>query len=284
MSEVDKLHNMFEKILEHEEPKIIKEYEKECDCLRHGKYMVHCCEFEDGSVSYFPKNCPKCEEERKAEKIAKEAEKSKKEIIERYKASNISPEFFNKDLSDYVANTEGQKAARQAVEDMIKSGKGKIIIIGNNGVGKSMLGSIAVKNLGGKIYTMYEIATRIRQSYSAGSKETELQIVNELINEPLLVIDEAGRIKMSEAIQDWFSYILDKRHSRDKPFIILGNLHFKKYCEQNGCAYCFENYFGKDILSRLKQNSTIVEIITNDKRSEDRTCHFVSDRSYKGVK
>ena len=61
MSDVDKLHNMFEKILEHKEPKIIKEYEKECDCLRHGKYMVHCCEFEDGSVSYFPKNCPKCE-------------------------------------------------------------------------------------------------------------------------------------------------------------------------------------------------------------------------------
>ena len=145
----------------------------------------------------------------------------------------------------------------------------------------TMLGNIAVKIMGGKIYTMYEIATRIRQSYAAGATETELEILNELINEPLLVIDEVGRLKMSESVQDWFSFILDKRHTYNKPFFLIGNLHFNKDCDkkkEGGCQKCFENYFDKDILSRLTQNSVIIEIIADDNRREEHSCKFITDR------
>lgn len=145
----------------------------------------------------------------------------------------------------------------------------------------TMLGEIAVKIMGGKIYTMYEIATRIRQSYLPGAKESELEILNELVEEPLLVIDEVGRLKMSEAVQDWFSYVLDKRHTYDKPYFIIGNLHFRNDCndkERGGCPKCFENYFDTDILSRLTQNSIVVEIIAKDNRREEHSCNFISDR------
>lgn len=145
----------------------------------------------------------------------------------------------------------------------------------------TMLGNIAVKIMGGKIYTMYEIATRIRQSYIPGAKETELDILNELIDEPLLVIDEVGRLKMSEAVQDWFSYVLDKRHTYNKPYFIIGNLHFKNDCEKKesgGCPKCFENYFDTDILSRLTQDSIIIEVIANDYRREEHSCKFITDR------
>ena len=65
---------------------------------------------------------------------------------------------------------------------------------------------------------------------------------------PFLCIDEVGRIKNTEAVQDWFSYILDKRHSEGLPFMLIGNLHFKKDCKDGGCPKCFENYFDNETL------------------------------------
>lgn len=275
------IENLLANMLNHEEPKIVEESDRITNCLTHGPYSIHYIKFEDGTERITPKTCPKCEEERALERKLHEEEKARIELLKEYRSRNISPEYFDKTFDDFVATTKGQKAALKAVKDIISSGKGKLILIGTNGVGKTMLGNIAVKIMGGKIYTMYEIASRIRQSYSADSKETELEIVEELVNEPLLVIDEVGRLKMSEAVQDWFSYILDKRHTYDKPYFIIGNLHFRNDCEkkeQGGCHKCFENYFDKDILSRLTQNSIIIEVIADDKRREEHSCSFITDR------
>jgi DNA replication protein DnaC len=247
-------------------------------CPVHGEYTVKKFIYNDGTSIEIPNGCPTCEEERVNAYKERVEKQVREKTYEEYKASNISPEFFDKTLADFVPETKAQKAALQAIETIVSSRKGKLVILGTNGVGKTMLGSIAVKLLGGKIYTMYEISVRIRQSYSANSKETELDILNELVNEPLLVIDEVGRVKMSEAIQDWFSYILDKRGSQNKPYILLGNLHLKNDCEQGGCPGCFENYFDKDVLSRLTQNSVIIIIDAKDYRRNEHSCTFISDK------
>jgi len=271
--------NIVQNMLNDEGPKLIEEGDREDKCIIHGSYKVHFVRYDNGREIVTPKVCPMCEKEREEEKRQREAEKNRIELLEEYRSRNISPEYFDKSLSDYIPTSKGQEAALKGVNDIITSKKKKLILIGSNGTGKTMLGNIAVKIMGGKIYTMYEIATRIRQSYMPGSKETELQIVNGLIEEPLLVIDEVGRLKMSEAVQDWFSYILDKRHTRGKPYFLIGNLHFKKDCGQkDGCPKCFENYFDKDILSRLTQDSTIVEIFAEDKRREQHTFNFITDR------
>jgi DNA replication protein DnaC len=281
MDEIKTMDSMFSNMLHFEEPKVVEECDKDAECAVHGKYQTHYIKFDNGSEIFEPRFCPKCEEERILEHRQREAEASRIMLLEDYRRRNISPEFFDKSLDDYVATTKGQKAALKAVEDIVSKRKGKLILIGTNGCGKTMLGNIAVKIMGGKIYTMYEIATRIRQSYIPGAKETELDILNELINEPLLVIDEVGRLKMSEAVQDWFSYVLDKRHTYNKPYFIIGNLHFKNDCEKKengGCPKCFENYFDTDILSRLTQDSIIIEIIANDHRREEHSCSFITDR------
>lgn len=241
--------------------------------------------FEDGREE----GCPICLEEKSAELKRKrleeqdaewrkeKTEQEKSLQIELCKKLNISPEFYLATLDDYKPKTKAQEEAKKAVEEMIKTASGKIILLGSNGAGKTMLASITARELKGCIYTMYEIATMIRQSYTAKAEKSELEIVRELVELPFLAIDEVGRIANSEAVQNWFSFILDKRHTRKLPTIIIGNLHFKKDCEQGGCPKCFENYFDKDILSRFHEDTSVIVIKAPDQRKENKSLKYITD-------
>lgn len=256
--------------------KIESKTEVEKTCEKHGLYKAQVIKFVDGQSEV--SGCPFCiEEEHMAEENLRKLEnKALTELknLERCKAANIRPEFYNITLEDYKPKTNGQEFAKEAVRKMIETKSGKIVILGSNGVGKTMLSSIAAKELGGKIYKQYEIATMIRQSYSANSDKTEMEIVKELSEIPFLAIDEVGRTANSEAVQNWFSEILDERHSRNLPFMLTGNLHFRKNCTENGCSKCFENYFDNDILSRLRQNATIIVIKAPDERTDKSSVYF----------
>lgn len=267
-------------------PEVIKEYEKEMECEIHGKYIATVEELSNGETRI--SKCPECEKIRQAEReeeqkrqAEREKERAEKEWQEyqlrENQNTNMRKEFYNKTLSDYQPKTEGQKKALEAVEEMQRTRKGKIILLGSNGAGKTMLGSILARDMGGKIYTMYEIATMIRQSYTPKAEKSELEIVNELATIPFLCIDEVGRIKNTEAVQDWFSYILDKRHSEGLPFMLIGNLHFKKDCKEGGCPKCFENYFDNDILSRLHEDTTIIVLKSDDNRRATNSLKYFSD-------
>lgn len=252
-------------------------------CIKHGPYQAKV--FADGTELA----CPLCISENKTEKVKRELEREHKEIVERKereeteehikycKSLNVSSEFYFSNLEDYIPKSKGQEVAKKAVEEMIKTRTGKIILLGSNGAGKTMLASILCKTLKGRIYTMYEIATMIRQSYTAKAEKSELEIVQELTELPFLAIDELGRIANSEAVQNWFSFILDRRHTNGLPTMIIGNLHFKKDCEHKGCPKCFENYFDNDILSRLRENSTLIVLKCADERKQKQTFKYFSD-------
>lgn len=220
---------------------------KTCICKKHGEYEA---EFNVSNLEQIT-FCPKCLEE-------KELKQERENQIKRYVQCNIEPEFYFKTFDNYVAETESQKKALLAVKKMVAEKHGKVILVGSNGVGKTMLASIAAKELAGKIYSMYEISTMIRQSYTIKADKTELEIVRELASIPFLAIDELGRTKNSETEQNWLSYILDKRHSRKLPFMLITNSHFKKFCKEGGCPKCFENLMDNDILSRLHQDCSVV--------------------------
>lgn len=237
----------------------------EFECEKHGK--VKGCYFERGGEREYV--CPVCvEEERKKEQVARQAEYIQRERIAIYRERNIEPEYWEKELKDYVPQTPEQEKALKAVQKMIAEKSGKVILLGSNGVGKTFLGCMAVKALGGKILSMYEITTMIRQCYSSRAEMTELEFVEKLANLPLLVIDEMGRTKGSEAELNWLSYILDKRHTRGLPFMILTNTHLSRDCPKKGCENCFERFVNNDVLSRLRQNSQIITIKAPDYRAK----------------
>jgi hypothetical protein len=65
---------------------------------------------------------------------------------------------------------------------------------------------------------------------------------------------------------NWLSYIVDKRHTRKLPLILISNKHVKKTCEQSGCADCVENYLPQDVMSRLSENSALITMTGEDMR------------------
>lgn len=236
------------------------EYEKKTTvCPIHGEQVVNVPKGYTGVIW-----CPLCEEERR------QAEEYADSIIarhKRYRASNIEEEYWEKSLDDYKTTTPSQKLAYEAISGLIEARRGKVVLLGANGVGKTMLGAIAIMKLGGAMYSAYEVGAMIRASYRGG--ESELDIVRRLSSLPCLFIDEIGRSKGSKAELDWLSYILDKRHTRGLPFILASNTHPLESCKNKssgGCPMCFENYVGCDILSRLSQDSSIINIDAQDYR------------------
>lgn len=237
----------------------------EVECEKHGKVKGYY--FERGGEREYV--CPVCvRKKEQEEEVARQAEYMQRERIAMYRDRNIEPEYWDKELKDFIPKTPEQKKALEAVKQMIAEKSGKVILLGSNGVGKTFLGSMAVKAMGGKILSMYEITTMIRQSYSVKAVKTELEIVQELASIPMLVIDEMGRSKGSEAELNWLSYILDKRHTRNLPFMLLTNTHLSRDCPKKGCDFCFERYVNNDVLSRLRQNSQIITIKAPDYRAK----------------
>lgn len=214
--------------------------------------------------------CPKCEEERIAAEADRERremdERAEKERIRRYAEANIEPEFYEKTLDDYKPQTARQAEFLEAVRTLIERKSGKLIVLGGNGTGKSMLGAVAAKAMDGAIYTVFQISLKIRSLGKGDGGTSEWKFANSLIDAPFLVIDEVGRSKGSEFELNLLSYILDKRHTRNKPFMILSNAHFSRDCPHGsgGCERCFERYFERyfdnDLLSRFRQDGKFIEL------------------------
>ena len=227
--------------------------EVEVNCPVHGLQTVMVAEGVSGEVG-----CPVCDAEREAEA----ARRAKQAAHERSLVKcGLLNEFFEATVSNYKPQNESEQVARSCVTSLCERTLQKVVLLGGNGVGKTHLACAAVKWLGGRRVTVYELSLAIRATYSRGAQETELAVLDELSSLPFLAIDELGRSKNSDAVRDWISYIVDKRHSAGLPLMICGNAHMKIDCKAGGCDGCFENLVGGDVLSRLQQNGRIVSIV-----------------------
>lgn len=243
-------------------------------CEKHGEYEAVTTIGISGRPWDY--GCPECsredeeayqrkEKEREAKDQREREAEAERERIRKIRAMGIEPAYDNSTLSSFVAETQEQKHNAERVQNLIDGAVKKLIMLGPNGTGKTHLACAAVMTMGGKIMTMYEISAEIRSSYR-GDGEDELSILDRLSRYPLLVIDEIGRTKGSETEANWLSYIIDKRHVRGLPIILISNKHALKHCEKKGCNNCIENYFGEDVMSRLHQDGALLRFSGNDYR------------------
>ena len=198
-------------------------------------------------------------------------DKKKKEWL---KAIGVKTDYETATLGTYEAKTDSQKAALNACK-LLKDGEiKKLILLGSNGVGKTHLASALVKLMNGRIITAYEMFALYRSCFSG--QNSEIELLHKFSTYPLLVIDEFGRTKGSEAEENFLSAILDARHSDGLPTRILSNLirkrdclHYqnnKEACKTRNCKGCLEMWLTSDLISRLREDTEVIVIEGEDYR------------------
>lgn len=218
--------------------------------------------------------CEECVDkyERKQKAIENQIKENRKK--EWLKSIGVKADYETATLGTYEAKTDSQKAALNACK-LLKDGEiKKLILLGSNGVGKTHLASALVKLMNGKIITAYEMFALYRSCFSGQNNEIEL--LHKFSNYPLLVIDEFGRTKGSEAEENFLSAILDARHSDGLPTMILSNLlrrrdclHYqnnKDACKTRNCKGCLEMWLTSDLISRLREDTEVIVIEGEDYR------------------
>lgn len=104
-----------------------------------------------------------------------------------------------------------------------------LLFTGGNGVGKTHL-AVAVlielldtRGVRGQFWDFHELIREIRGSYDPETKTTELQVLEPVVEAPLLVLDDLGAWKMTDWMNDTLFYILNSRYLAQRATIITTN-------------------------------------------------------------
>lgn len=196
---------------------------------------------------------------RKVEKIIKNSKMSKRNL--NYKFDNFETNNSNKKVFNNLKNY-----SEKLVNGIEKKG---LILVGNNGVGKTHLAcSIANKLIENGIPVIYgtliNLLAELRNSYDTDNDISEMEIIKLYENVALLIIDDLGKEKPSEwGLEELFT-IINSRYENNLPVIITTNYNQNSLVERLSLNGEIET--AKSIISRLYEMCYLVKIEDIDHR------------------
>jgi DNA replication protein DnaC len=184
---------------------------------------------------------------------------------------NIKPKYYESTFDNFDAYNDELKRHLEMCRKFAKKPEGKLVMLGENGNGKTHLAVSVLKEAGGVIYRAFEIGMMLRQSYDGDLKEWE--VYQKLCTTRLLVIDEVEKIKDSQAKQNWMSYIIGERYDQMLPVILIANCHTQKDCiaQKKPCPKCIEYHLENDVLSRIIEDGLVLNFSNTDYREKIRS-------------
>lgn len=218
-------------------------------CPLHGEYLAN--EVWLGGQLKEVSECPECFKLNKAQRAIEE-EKARKEETEknrlaRIKESRMPLEYQVKDFSTFITETESQRNALAMAKRFVngwekaKAGGYGLLLLGGCGTGKTHLACAIMLELLVKYACLYpryykvtEIFSAVRNTYQQGATTNEEETIKFFSSIQLLVIDEVGVQKGSEAEKRILFSILDNRVTSNKPTILMSNLGPKALAELLG--------------------------------------------------
>jgi DNA replication protein DnaC len=237
-------------------------------CEKHGEYTSEVAIIDFfGNPIEINSTCPKCDEEIKKN----ERERERHRIIQGWRSMNIDEKYFDSTLDNFESYNDELQRHLEVCRRFAKKPDGKLVMLGEHGNGKTHLAIGVLKELGGAIYTAYEIGLMLRQSYG-DVRTTEWEIFKELCSVPLLVIDEVEKLKDSDANHYWMSHVIGKRYNRLLPIILIANCHAQKDCRApvKPCPKCLEYHLENDVLSRIIEDGIVMKFNSGDYREKIR--------------
>ena len=164
---------------------------------------------------------------KRVERIIKNSKMSKRNLS--YKFDNYEPNNSNRKVFNNL-----KKYSERLVNGIEKKG---LILIGNNGVGKTHLAcSIANKLIENGIPVIYgtliNLLAELRNSYDIDKNISEMEIFKLYENVDLLIIDDLGKEKPSEWGLEKLFTIINSRYENNLPVIITTNYNQKSLMER----------------------------------------------------
>jgi DNA replication protein DnaC len=104
-----------------------------------------------------------------------------------------------------------------------------LLFTGGNGVGKTHLAVSVLRELcetkgaRGQFWDFHELIREIKNSYNPETQQTELQVLEPVVEADVLVLDDLGAWKMTDWMNDTLFYILNSRYLGKRATIITTN-------------------------------------------------------------
>ena len=235
--------------------------ETDFDCSRHGGYRGHALKMSLlGRARVCDPPAPNARRRKPTSRKGMSATGSTR------CGMNIDKMYWGKDFDTFEAHGPELKKHLDTARRFAEKPEGKLVMLGNNGAGKTHLAASILQRTGGIFYTAYEIGVNLRHSYNGSTREKD--VLDELCSVNVLVIDEIGRTKEgSDADVRWISHVINKRHANFMPLVLVSNRHMRKDCEnERGCPKCLENFFDTDVISRLFEDGVAMKFTGADYR------------------
>jgi DNA replication protein DnaC len=155
-------------------------------------------------------------------------------LIAKWKKIGIQPKHYSSTWDNFKTDTPEKQKAFTTVKT--KAWEENLFLTGNNGTGKSHLGSCLAKD--GAVYRrLSDIYREVRADF-----DREQETLEYYGSVRLFVIDEIGRQNFSVFEKNVFFEIVDRRYGNEKPTTLITNMSWKE----------FQTAYGVAIVDRLR--------------------------------